>query len=86
MPCVVTDVGDSAKIVDVTGIVVSPRNPQALADGWGRLLEMGAEARRKLGIAARKRIQDNYSLSMIAGQYEDLYHKVVTEKLLTLGR
>ena len=86
VPCVVTDVGDSAKIVDVTGIVVPSRDPQALADGWGRLIEMGAEARRKLGIAARKRIQDNYSLSTIAGQYEDLYHKVVTEKLLTLGR
>jgi len=86
VPCVVTDVGDSAKIVDVTGIVVPPRNPQALADGWGRLIEMGAEARRKLGIAARKRIQDNYSLSTIAGQYEDLYYKVVTEKLLRLGR
>jgi glycosyltransferase involved in cell wall biosynthesis len=86
VPCVVTDVGDSAKIVDVTGIVIPPRDPQALADGWGRLIEMGAEARRELGIAARKRIQDNYSLSTIAGQYEDLYHKVVTEKLLTLGK
>ncbi|MDL1963283.1 MAG: glycosyltransferase [Deltaproteobacteria bacterium] len=86
VPCVVTDVGDSAKIVDVTGIVVPPRDPQALADGWRRMIEMGAEARRKLGIAARKRIQDNYSLSMIAGQYEDLYHKVVTEKLLILGK
>ena len=83
VPCVVTDVGDSAKIVDVTGIVVPPRNPQALADGWARLIEMGAEARYKLGIAARKRIQDNYSLSTISRQYEDLYHKVVTEKLLT---
>ena len=86
VPCVVTDVGDSSKIVDVTGIVVPPRDPQALADGWGSLIEMGAVARRKLGIAARKRIQDNYSLSMIAGQYEDLYHKVVTEKLLTLEK
>lgn len=86
VPCVVTDVGDSSKIVDVTGIVVPPRDPQALAKGWGRLIEMGAEARRKLGIAARKRIQDNYSLSTISGQYEHLYHKVVTEKLLTSGR
>ena len=80
VPCVVTDVGDSAKIVDVTGIVIPPRDPQALADGWGRLIEMGAVARRKLGIAARKRIQDNYSLSKIARRYECLYHKVLTER------
>jgi len=86
VPCVVTDVGDSAKIVNVTGIVVPPRDSQALADGWRRMIEMGAEARRKLGIAARKRIQNNYSLSTISGQYENLYHKVVTEKLLALGK
>ena len=83
VPCVVTDVGDSAKIVDVTGIVVPPKDPQALAKGWERLIEMGAEARRKLGIAARKRIQANYSLAVITEQYEDLYHRVVPEKLLT---
>ena len=83
VPCVVTDVGDSALIVGDTGIVVPPKNPQALAEGWGRLIEMGAEARRKLGIAARKRIQANYSLAAITGQYEDLYYKVATEKLLT---
>lgn len=83
VPCVVTNVGDSALIVGDTGIVVPPKDPKALADGWERLIEMGAEARRKLGIAARKRIQANYSLAAIARQYEDLYHKLVTEKLLT---
>jgi len=33
VPCVVTDVGDSRLIVGETGVVVAPRNAQALADG-----------------------------------------------------
>ena len=32
-PCVVTSVGDSASIVGQCGIVVPPRNPEALAAG-----------------------------------------------------
>src|SRR5207248_7530370 len=33
VPCVVSDVGDSARIVGSTGIVVPAREPEALAQG-----------------------------------------------------
>jgi glycosyltransferase involved in cell wall biosynthesis len=39
VPCVVTDVGDPAKIVVGTGIVVPPGDPQTLAKGLRTMLE-----------------------------------------------
>jgi glycosyltransferase involved in cell wall biosynthesis len=74
VPCVVTDVGDSAIIVRKTGIVVPAKDPQALADGWGQLLlHMSREERLELGVVARQRVMDTYSLEAVVRQYEDLY-------------
>ncbi|HKO62611.1 MAG TPA: glycosyltransferase, partial [Pyrinomonadaceae bacterium] len=54
IPCVVTDVGDSAKLVGQTGLVVPPRDPEALARAWSQLLYVGADGRAELGEAARE--------------------------------
>ena len=78
VPCVVTDVGDSAIIVGDCGIVVPPNNAEALAHGWEQLIEAGVEARRRLGHAARRRIEENYSLERIVQQYEELYSSLNT--------
>lgn len=77
IPCVVTDVGDSAWIVGNTGQVVQPRNPEALCAGWLKLMEMGVEARHDLGARARQRIEDLFSIESIVQQYEQLYQEVI---------
>lgn len=63
--CVVTDVGDSARIVGGTGIVVPPRDPGALAEGWRRMLELSAKDRAELGDRVRSRIQEAFSIEAL---------------------
>lgn len=72
-PCVVTDVGDSAYIVGETGFVVPPKSPDKLAQAIIKMIEIGPEQRKRLGVAARKRIEDNFSIQAVVEQYERLY-------------
>lgn len=77
VPCVVTDVGDSATLVGDTGAVVPPGDPNALAKAWLSILELGEAERHSLGFRARERIRDRYSISTIVGRYQRLYEEVV---------
>jgi glycosyltransferase involved in cell wall biosynthesis len=61
VPCVVTDVGDSAIIVGETGIVVPPEDPQALADGWRSMLKRLNDKSYSIKEMARARIISHYS-------------------------
>lgn len=73
VPCVVSDVGESARIVADTGITVPPGDPDALVCGWQRLIDAGPNGRWGLGQAARRRIAKHYSLSTVTRRYEALY-------------
>jgi glycosyltransferase involved in cell wall biosynthesis len=75
VPCVTTAVGDSAWIVGRTGIVVPPRDPEALADALGRLVALGCEGRRQLGAAARARVIEHFEVDDIVGRYQELYER-----------
>jgi glycosyltransferase involved in cell wall biosynthesis len=76
-PCVVTDVGEAPEIVGETGRVVPPRDAPALAEAVGGLLAMSGEELEKLGRAARKRVEENYSLESVTEQYAELYRELV---------
>lgn len=76
VPCVVTDVGDSAAILGETGVVVQPSDPLALAEGWMQLINASNAERKKLGDDARQRVRQRFSLDRITRQYEDLYQSV----------
>ena len=77
VPCVVTDVGDSAWLVGDFGIVVPPRNHVALCEAWLTLIEMGSAERQILGEKARKRIEEHFSIEMIVKKYEQLYEEQI---------
>lgn len=73
IPCVVTTVGDCARLVGDTGLAVLPSDPPALARAWQNLITAGQEERRRLGDLARRRIREHYSLPAMIRAYENLY-------------
>jgi len=79
VPCVATDVGDTARLVGGTGVIVPPRDPTALARALGELIEAGAAGRRPLGHASRQRIEREFSLKVVAQRYRELCEDRVGE-------
>lgn len=73
VPCLVTDVGDCALVVGDGGRVVPPADPVALAEAARELIDLGEAGRRRLGEAARRRIEAEFSLPVIVRRYEDFY-------------
>jgi glycosyltransferase involved in cell wall biosynthesis len=65
VPCVVTDVGDAAFIVDDIGNVVPVKDPASLARAWEQFLTMPEAERRDLGQRARQRIEENFTISLL---------------------
>jgi glycosyltransferase involved in cell wall biosynthesis len=80
VPCVVTDVGDSAMIVGETGRVVPARDPRALAAAIVSLLSLPSSDLSYLRIAARRRIEEQFSIDAIADRYYGLYDALLQKK------
>jgi glycosyltransferase involved in cell wall biosynthesis len=78
VPCVVTDVGDSALVVGMTGKVVPPANPEAFGKAVCELIECGQEARNRLGIQARMRIAEHFDVNVMTRRYERLYKSLLS--------
>ncbi|MEN4042075.1 MAG: glycosyltransferase [Anaerolineaceae bacterium] len=81
VPCVVTRVGDSARIVGETGRAVPAQSPGALAAACLEMLALPPAERQALGRAARARIEAEYNITAVARQYAELYTAVARSRL-----
>lgn len=74
---VASAVGGLPEVVEdgVTGILVAPRDPEALATALTRLLDSPALA-AQMGIDGRERAIRDFSPTAVAGQYAELYRRL----------
>lgn len=77
VPCVVTDAGDSALIIEDTGMVVPRNNTRALASSVVNFLSLSKKDQKKMGTLSRQRIIDHFSMSKIINQYENVYERTI---------
>jgi glycosyltransferase involved in cell wall biosynthesis len=81
VPCVATDVGDSARVVGPGGIIVPAKNPAILAEAWEQILSMPQEKRRQMGQQGRKHIVKNFSTQQMVHATEKIFLDVVEHQL-----
>ena len=77
VPCVATDVGDARRMIAGTGTVVPPGSGTALADAIVRMLALPKEERIRLGEAARRRVEAEFSLDMMVRRFHAVHSEVV---------
>lgn len=82
LPVVATSVGDIPKVVTPeTGIIVPPHQPECLADALKKLVGEPAKA-RTMGIAARQRALQEYSLDKWVSSLTSLYEETLASASL----
>jgi glycosyltransferase involved in cell wall biosynthesis len=77
-PVVASAVGsvDEAVTDEVTGLLVPPDDPAALAAALGRLVG-DADLRVRMGARGRERAVERFSIDAMARSYEALYERLV---------
>jgi glycosyltransferase involved in cell wall biosynthesis len=78
VPCVATDVGDSAVIVGTTGRVVRPSAPAEMASALTELILLSSEERRRLGVRAREHALRNFSTSAADSKFRAVLARIAS--------
>lgn len=77
-PVVATRVGGVEEIVEenVSGFVVPPRNPEALAAAMLRMMRLDKEEREAMGVCGREHIQKKFDINIIVKKWEHLLYNL----------
>jgi glycosyltransferase involved in cell wall biosynthesis len=78
-PCVATDVGDTAAIIDEFGTTVPPNNSGALAAALLAVARSGPAQRATLGRAARQSILERFGMDWVAARHAALWRTAIHE-------
>jgi glycosyltransferase involved in cell wall biosynthesis len=82
LPVIVSAVGGLPEIIhhEETGLLIPPKDAEALAGSLARLLE-NPDLAKRLGEKAREHIQEKYSLERLAQVVNAAYDELVKRKL-----
>ena len=76
-PCIVTNVGDAAFIVDKTGWIVPPNNPLKLAKAIEQsLIELRKKNWNKRRHKARLNIKEKFEIDKMINSYNKVWNEV----------
>jgi hypothetical protein len=80
-PVVASAVGGIPEVVvpEKTGLLVPPADPRALADALNRVQRDPALG-RAMGLASRRRVEEQFSLTSIAARTQQMYQELLHEK------
>lgn len=80
-PVVATRVGGNPEVIvdGESGLLVPPRDPQAMADAVLRLLR-DPELARRMGAAASRRVEAEFTLPRMVGRLERLYDELLAQR------
>ncbi len=81
LPVIATDVGGISEAVDDgrTGILVSPRDAEGLADALVEVLD-DRERARTMGLEGRQKVEAEFSLAACSAAVLDVYEELLSEK------
>ena len=81
LPVVATRTGGVPEVVEdgETGLLVPPRDPDALADGVLRMLN-DPGLRYRMGQAGRRRVLDHFSADAMVEGTENIYYEILKKK------
>ncbi|MCA9492962.1 MAG: glycosyltransferase [Myxococcales bacterium] len=82
LPIVATDVGGNHQLVqhDRTGWLVPAKDPSALAEAMTRMATAPPAQRAAMGAAARAHVEDGYSITAVAREWEEIYLQLLQQK------
>ncbi len=78
--CLSTDIGDSQYIIGDAGIVIPSGDQNSLLCALKDSISMSREDKIDLGIGARQRIINLYSIELMTNKFIDLYNQLVNNK------
>jgi len=65
VPCVVTDVGDSALLVGDAGVVVPAKDSRTLAEGWNKMLGLDDVMLQNQVVSVRNRVVNEFDVAKL---------------------